>query len=66
MTLMKRNSFARSELHRDEVKEGSCRYCGNKNRRGNVYKYRTEHDGGRVDHHPGYFCSSSCFEAYNG
>lgn len=68
--LMQRDSFARQELHREEVKAppGGCVWCGSANKRGNCYRYRTETDGGRVFYDPPtrLFCSAACRRSYDG
>jgi len=73
MVLVKRDPFARTELHRETVKlfksEETCRWCGGfkPSRTGGryLYRFRSESDGGRVMHVAGLYCSSSCFSDYN-
>jgi hypothetical protein len=72
MTLVKRDPFARTELHKRQVKVGPlacCDWCGTKRTRpcGSHYLYElwTEHDGGRKSQHKGRFCGVSCFRSFN-
>lgn len=69
--IISRNPFARSELHREELRQGANRppsydNCGNHNARGNLFAYSRESDGGGKDHIRGLFCSKACMEAYHG
>lgn len=67
MAYISRDPFARSEVHRDSVAVGTsegCRWCGS-NRKGKLYQYRTESDGGRKSEIPYRFCSISCMRAYH-
>lgn len=75
--LISRDPFARTELHRTTVtvEWATCKNCGSVNKptgsRGQyigrkLFRYHTEHDGGRRDDHPGLFCSVGCFRCYNG
>jgi hypothetical protein len=72
MTMVSRDPFARSELHRSKaVGHGGCDWCGGfRQHKGKttwlLFKYRTESDGGRVNEHKGVFCSKSCHDAYHG
>ena len=63
-----RDPFARQTLERAELpaKPGGCSWCGNTNRRGNLFAYRTASDGGRNASHAGAFCCRACFNAYQG
>jgi len=71
--LVKRNPFARTELHRERV-PGECAECGQWAGRvrgadgtrgaGYVYRYRLEHDGGRVEQGNVLFCGEDCRKAY--
>jgi hypothetical protein len=69
MARVSRDVFARTELHRELVEAaGTCWWCGGTRGEGRVrklYKYRTEHDGGRRSEHDGLFCSRSCFDSYH-
>ena len=70
MAYVSRDPFAREELHREEIKPApgrTCVECGNTNRRGNLYEYRTERDsyGSRPSTHRGLFCSRACHRAYH-
>ena len=69
--LVKRDAFARWELHRSTVKVWhgeTCSWCGNarKSKTGGAYLYRycTETDGGRKTEYPKLFCSAECFRSY--
>lgn len=67
--LVSRDSFARQEIHRDYVPAGeltteTCAWCGNRGRRGQLYLYRLELDGGRSFKDTKLFCSSSCRNLY--
>lgn len=70
-SLLSRDPFARTELHRKvrHVLSEGCSWCGQK--RTNkaqpyLYKYVVEHDGGRREDVPGLFCSVSCMRSFNG
>lgn len=66
MTYINRDPFARTELHRKLVAtKNGCSFCGQSRKSGNLFEYRTEHDGGRTDIR-GYFCSKSCMVTYHG
>jgi hypothetical protein len=66
MTYVSRDPFARTETHKEEVcGEKGCDWCGATNRRGNLFVYRTESDGGRKSEHRGQFCSKSCHDSYH-
>jgi hypothetical protein len=69
MAMINRDPFARTELHRtihyDPVPHDGCDWCGNRRRNGALFKYRTEHDGGRRAEHRGLFCSKPCHDAYH-
>jgi hypothetical protein len=62
-----RDPFARTELHRTETKAAgaSCDWCGGLNRRGGLFSYTTESDGGRKSPHRGRFCCKPCHDAYH-
>lgn len=60
--LVKRDSFARTELHRKPVQDDFCIFCGST---GRLYEYRLETDGGRKFPIRGVYCSLGCFDAYN-
>jgi hypothetical protein len=68
MALVKRDPFARTELHREVVVPHgrTCDWCGGLNARRTLYKYVTESDGGRRFEHKGSFCSKSCHDSYGG
>lgn len=60
--LISRDPFARTELHRETIKEPRvCSWCGWK---GKMFKYRTESDSGWASEHPGQFCGKGCHDAY--
>jgi hypothetical protein len=70
MTLISRDPFACTELHREKVRAPAhtCAWCGNfltdlKGRY--LYIYNTVEDGGRVHHGRGRFCSLDCYRSYN-
>lgn len=65
MALVRRDPFARQELHR-EPEQGTCAFCGGSNRYGKVWRYRVEADGGRTFPDVRVFCSVGCREAYHG
>jgi len=66
MTLVMRDPFARTELHRSLVKVAvKCWWCGGDRGSGKLYEYRTESDGGRKGKYEGYFCDASCFNSYH-
>jgi hypothetical protein len=66
VTLMIRDPYSRTELHRETVpatKDG-CAWCGAM-RNGRLYEFSTQHDGGRVAKHDHQFCSVKCFRSFN-
>jgi hypothetical protein len=69
MVLVKRDPFARTELHRELVRTNlACYWCGGTRGEGEVrklYEYRTESDGGSKNKHHGLFCSKSCHDSYH-
>ena len=73
MTLISRDSFARSEIHREIVDKSinpyfdklTCDWCGSSRKSGNLFKYLTETDGGSRHYHKGKFCSKSCHDSHN-
>lgn len=63
MTLISRDPFARTELHKKKVTtNGSCDWCGSET---SLYRFQTESDGGKVNCHTGRFCCKSCHDAYH-
>lgn len=70
-----RDSFARTELHKLKWRtERTCKWCGQNKRdkrRGvpvgapYLFVFRVLHDGGRVEHITGEFCSVSCMRSYH-
>lgn len=60
--MVKRDPFARQEVHRESAGQGECDWCGQKKR---VYTYRVESDGGRKSDVKGKFCSNSCMRSYH-
>ena len=69
--LVRRNPFARQELHRarEYVAAGTtCAWCGNVKQTlkgaSFLHKYRTETDGGRVFLAPKLFCSNDCYWSF--
>lgn len=71
MTLVSRDPFARTEVHRRlEVGHDGCSNCGGyRSWKGiktwNLFRYSTETDGGRRMDHSGLFCSKSCHDIYH-
>lgn len=65
MVYVSRDPFARTELHKKAVKGLECKWCGGTDRRGRVWQYYTEHDGGRVFVDPHFFCSVECYRLYH-
>lgn len=66
--MIRRDPFARTELHREIVScctGGSCSWCGQVRKGKKLFVYSTHHDGGRVEHHRGLFCSKSCHDSYH-
>lgn len=70
MAMINRDPFARTEIHRTFVPKGAllskedCAFCGMRNRRGGLYRYRAEYDGGRKAEDPHLFCSIACRRSY--
>lgn len=68
-TLISRDPFARTELHRKSVSAMPgrmlCDWCGNRNARGNLFRYSVQHDAGAEHMIPGYFCSVGCMRSFN-
>ena len=67
MAMVRRDPFAREELHREEQasRPGGCDWCGGENGRGNLYRFSVETDGGRTRALAGLFCSVGCLESFN-
>lgn len=71
MTMISRDPFARTEVHRRlEVGHNGCDWCGaQRTHKGattwNLFRYYTETDGGRRHDHKGLFCSKSCHDSYH-
>ena len=76
MAYIRRDPFAREELHRSTTRGPlitiggqTCDWCGGVSRMANgeprLFQYRTETDGGRTFHHKGLFCSVSCHDTYH-
>jgi len=68
MTIISRDPYARTELHRETVytNEG-CSWCGGRRRNTlRLFQYRVVTDGGRVNVLKGLFCSIECKCAYHG
>lgn len=71
MTLVSRDPFARTEIHRRLEPSGQgCNWCGSHRvHKGlntlNLFRYYTETDDGRRHDHKGLFCSKSCHDAYH-
>lgn len=64
MALISRNSFARTELHRDRVASSphkNCSWCGTQKI---LFQYYTETDGGTKSEDRNLFCSTSCRKEY--
>lgn len=74
MTLISRDPFARSELHRESIYDGNkeCNWCGSsgvytmKGKR--LFRYYVEQDRilTRKDYLTGQFCCIGCMRAYHG
>lgn len=78
-TLISRDPFARTELHRAHVYKSdyynnggiflNCRWCGNVKTtpkgRGFLFQYSQESDGGSKSNIPGLFCSIDCMRSYH-
>lgn len=70
-TLISRDPFARTELHRRRVYRwySSCRWCGNCKETpkgtGFLFEYSQESDDGRKSNIPGLFCSIDCMRSYH-
>lgn len=64
-----RDPFARTELHKTFVPHVECDWCGCYVKvRGvqGTWRYRTEHDSGRVDTERHTFCNRSCRASFGG
>ena len=69
MAYVSRDPFAREETHKTSVPApagATCAWCGQRNGRGKLYRYRTETDGGRVNEDTRAFCSVGCRRIYYG
>lgn len=73
MTMISRDPFARTELHRRTIlrKTPGCDNCGQKRMRNGreidgLFIYITEHGSGRKQEHKGAFCSLSCHNTFHG
>lgn len=80
MSMISRDPFARTELHRESVyiytshypnpNPTTCDFCGNvketKAGKRFLYRYRVETDGGTVSVDTRLFCSKSCRQTYIG
>lgn len=74
MAYISRDPFARTEMHRESVPASAlspnvtCSWCGNRNGRGGLYRYRTEGDANpsRPGAHRGLFCSKPCHDDFHG
>lgn len=67
MPMVWRDAYARQELHRATIKPShgeTCNWCGNLNRRGNLFQYRIETDAGRKFFDDKLFCSVGCRDSY--
>lgn len=66
MTYIRRDPFARTELHRSTIKTSAkCDWCGH-NQHGRLFQYWTETDGGTRSAHKGLFCNLTCHNSYHG
>jgi hypothetical protein len=71
--LVKRDPFAREELHKESVTNGvdskSCSWCGGHAKTSSgkkrLWQFRLETDGGSKYDIKGLFCSKSCFYTYH-
>lgn len=65
MTLISRDPFARTELHRKTIKtDKKCDWCG-QNPHGRLFQYYSETDGGTRNTHKGLFCKLTCHNDYH-
>jgi len=76
---VKRDPFAREEIHKTRERDGQCAWCGqvdpqsspeSRARRSNpplhrIYRFRVETDGGRTSEDRTTFCTLSCRKAFN-
>lgn len=73
MSLVSRNPFARTEIHRESVEtKNSCDWCGGYRYRARhgkrinrLFCYSIESDGGRKTAITGLFCSIACMKTYH-
>ena len=64
--LVKRDPFAREEIHRrSEGTSQTCHWCGQSRPGGRLFKYWVESDSGRVSYIRGLFCSIGCMRSYH-
>lgn len=69
--MIRRDPFARTELHRIVVHtDAGCSWCGGlrynpKGGARTLFVYETQSDGGRNSTHKGRFCSISCHDSYH-
>jgi hypothetical protein len=59
-----RDPFARHTVIR-RSEDGTCRWCGGRNRHGRVFRYGVEDDMGRVGWIEGGFCAIGCCRAFH-
>lgn len=70
-TLVSRDPFARTEIHRTRhyVSASTCRECGNVKSTPKgatyLYAYDVQSDGGRRSMLSGFFCSVGCMRAFH-
>lgn len=75
MAYISRDPFSRTEIHRRTFRplnvgyyglaSPTCDWCGQRNRRGGLYVYSVETDGGRRLEIRGAFCSIGCMRSYH-
>lgn len=73
MSMISRDPFARTELHRKRERvpdSAGCAWCGHINgtdrNKLHLFRYRVESDGGTVSVDTRLFCSKSCRQTYIG
>jgi hypothetical protein len=69
MTMISRDPFARTEVHRTMIyhttRNYACDWCGQAPRAHRLFQYYTESDDGRRSYHKGHFCCKPCHDSYH-